>query len=230
MTLTRKLLKPAFLCLSLSVLAACEHTSVGTATPQQNVARNTVQMVRLPLEINQEADGTDSLSRVTTGAISEFLRSVNAGYGDVIMLDAPSASAGRIAAVELMIQRTGLTYGGASALGIKPAEGAVMLYVERYVVTTPNCNYWPEVTSNQQRNNDSASLGCATTNNLGLMIANPRDLIAGHYSGTSTAAAVNALYGPVTTTGTVETPGSAGNAQSAIENLVGAVTGDGGNR
>jgi len=225
MTAIKQLLKPAFLGLGLLTVAACQHTDVGTAMPHQNVMRNTVQMVRLPLEIKSEADGTDTLSSVTVASIHGFLNSVEAGYGDVIMLDAPNASPERIKEVEMLVQRTGIPYGGTSALGLKPSDGSVMLYVERYVVTTPNCNYWPEETSTQQKNNDSSFHGCATTINLGLMIADPRDLIAGHYSGTSTTSAVGALYGPVKTTGTVDTPGSAGNAENAVNNLLNAATG-----
>jgi len=193
MTAMKQLIKPALLSFALVSTSACVHTDVNVATPHQTVMRNNVHMVRLPHEIAPEGDGTDTLSAVTETSISSFLTSINAGYGDVVMLDGPSASPARIAAVETIIARTGLAYGGTSALGAKPKDGSVMLYVERYVVTTPNCNYWPEVTSTQERNNDSSFHGCASTINLGLMVANPRDLVSGHYSGTSTAAAVGAL-------------------------------------
>lgn len=193
-----KIVKPALLGLSLIAVGACEHTSVGTASPNQSVIRNSVQMVRLPLEIKSETDATDSLSSQTAGSIRSFLKSVNAGYGDVLMLDGPSASPERLAAVENLIAHTGLTYGGTSALGAKPGGGTIMLYVERYIVETPNCNYWPDEASGQTKNNDSSFHGCTSRINLGLMIANPRDLVSGHYSGTSTKSAVEAVLAPTT--------------------------------
>ena len=224
MTAIKQFLKPALLGFALVSTSACVHTDVNVATPHQTVMRNSVQMVRLPHEIAPEGDGTDTLSAMTETSIDRFLTSINAGYGDVIMLDGPSASPERIAAVEAVVTRTGLAYGGTSALGAKPKDGSVMLYVERYVVTTPNCNYWPEVTSTQEKNNDSNFHGCASTINLGLMVANPRDLVSGHYSGTSTAAAVGALGGgPApsgSSSGSGSSPGPGAQAlQSAVESL-----------
>ena len=209
-----KIVKPALLGLSLVALAACEHTSTGTAGLNQNVIRNSVQMVRLPLEIRSEADATDSLSGHTEASIQGFLKGVNAGYGDIIMLDGPSASPERLAAVENLIARTGLTYGGTSALGTKPNDGTIMLYVERYIVQSPNCNYWPDEPSGQTKNNDSSFHGCTSRINLGLMIANPRELVSGHYSGTSTKTAVEAINAPQSTTQSGTQGAGAGNGSN----------------
>jgi len=221
MYMINKFVKPALVGLGFTLLAACQHTSVSAPGPQQNVMRNKIQMVRLPLEIQREADNTDTLSSVTEGSIHSFLASVNAGYGDVIMLDGPNASPQRIAAVEALIKRTSLAYGGTSALGTKPEDGAIMLYVERYIVDTPNCNYWPDTLSGQAKNNDSSFHGCTTRINLGLMIANPRDLISGHYSGTTTSTAVGALYGPGKAAGAQ----GANEAVGAVDSLMKAVLG-----
>jgi pilus assembly protein CpaD len=196
MNATNKILKAAVISAGLFTLGACQHTDMSTA-PQQQM-RNSVQMVRLPLEINRESDGTDTLSNVTIGRINSFLASIEAGYGDVLMLDAPNASPERIKAVETMIRSKGLVYAGVSALGTAPTDGSVMLYVERYQVTPPNCNYWPEETSVNARNNDSPFHGCSNTINLGLMVADPRDLVSGRSSGNSTAAAVSAINPPST--------------------------------
>jgi len=213
-----KLVKPALLGLIVTLLAACQHTSVGVPNAQQSVIRNKLQMVRLPLEIRRESDGTDTLSAVTESSINNFLASINASYADVIMLDAPDVSAERLAAVEGLIQRTGLTYGGKNALGAKPDSGAIMLYVERYIVETPNCNYWPEETSSQEKNNDSRFHGCSSRINLGLMVANPRDLVSGHYGGPKTSAAVEALIQPATTGTPIRATGTPKNAGGASGN------------
>lgn len=223
MTKTASLIKPAFLGLCLFSVTGClQHTNVGTPSPQEHVMRNSVQMVRLPLEITSEADGTDTLSAKSETAIFNFFRSIDAGYGDVIMLDGPSASPERLAAVEATVRRSGLTFGGVSALGSKPSDGSVMLYVERYIVQTPNCNYWPEVTSTQEVNNDSSFHGCATTINLGLMIADPRDLIAGRTSGSSSAAAVSAITGNASGPSNAQSSSSAPDTQT-MENFMRAL-------
>lgn len=192
MKATNKLLKTALLGLALTGISACQHTDVGgTAAPQ--VMRNTIQMVRLPYEVTAEQDNTDSLSSVTINNINNFLTSVDAGYGDVLMLDGPGASKDRVAAIARLIKARGLVIGGTGAFGQAPKDGNVMLYVERYLVTPPTCNYWPHETSVNARNNDSVFHGCSTTINLGLMVADPRDLVSGRSSGNSTGTAVSAI-------------------------------------
>lgn len=192
MKATKKLLKTALLGLAMTSIGACQHTETGSSAAPQ-VMRNTVQMVRLPFEVTAELDGTDSLSSVTIANINGFLSSVEVGYGDILMLDGPEVSGNRVAAIASLIKARGLVYGGAGAFGPTPKDGSVILYVERYLVTPPNCNYWPHETSVNTRNNDSAFHGCASTINLGLMVADPRDLVSGRSSGNSTAAAVSAV-------------------------------------
>ncbi|NVJ97058.1 MAG: hypothetical protein HWE25_02835 [Alphaproteobacteria bacterium] len=190
------LLKTALIGMGFMSLAACQHTDTSSATRPETTLRNSVQMVRLPFEIRAEDDGTATPSGATLAQIGAFLASVNAGYGDVLMLDAGNVAPARLAALQDFIRARGLAFGGNAAMGATPTEGSVMLYLERYVVTTPNCGTWPAENGNNRRNNPSAHFGCADTTNLGLMVANPRDLIAGQGNGNSTAAAVGAIYTP----------------------------------
>lgn len=180
-------------------LAACQHTAVTAPAPSEKVMRNEVKMVRLPFRIAAEDDQTDTPSSYTLNGISLFLRSVNAGHADVIMLDSSDVAPERVDAIIDHIKTAGLLYAGTSALGVEPAEGEITLYVERHIVVPPNCGNWAVETTGNDINNASAHHGCSTIANLGLMIANPRDLIAGQYSGNSTAAAVGALYTPTAT-------------------------------
>ncbi len=180
-------------------LAACNHTAATSPAPSEKIMRNEVKMVRLPFRIAAEDDETDTPSSYTLNGISLFLRSVNAGHADVIMLDSSDVASERIDAIIDHIKTAGLLYAGTSALGVKPADGEITLYVERHIVVPPNCGTWSVETTGNDVNNASAHHGCSTIANLGLMIANPRDLIAGQNSGNSTAAAVGALYSPSTT-------------------------------
>ena len=192
------MIKPLCLGLGLLALGACAHTDVAQPAPGETPMRNEVTMVRLTHIIAPEDDKTDTPSVATQAALQAFLTSVNAGYGDIIMLDSASGP-DRVAALVKLIQKRGLVYGGEATLGSMPEDGAIMVYVERYIVTTPNCMQWPDETSNNTRNNASSYFGCADTTNLGLMVANPRDLIAGQNGGNSTAAAVGAIYKPTST-------------------------------
>lgn len=56
----------------------------------------------------------------------------------------------------------------------------VEIILERYLVTPPACPDWSRKTSVDYANKPHTNFGCATETNLGLMIANPRDLVKGH--------------------------------------------------
>ncbi|PCI58836.1 MAG: hypothetical protein COB37_12390 [Kordiimonadales bacterium] len=216
--------KAALLGVAILGLGACSQTSVPQLAEHETVMRNSVELVRLPLEIRSEANGEDALSSDTYAQIGTFLDSVKAGYGDVVIFDGPEASPERIAALEDFIRIRGIEYGGTSPLGKAPITGNVMLYLERYVVTTPDCNYWPDEADNQVRNNQSSFLGCTNTINLGLMVADPRDLIAGRSSLNSTRSAVDALR-PATKSGTPSTPSTSG-VQQGVANVNSATGGN----
>ena len=55
--------------------------------------------------------------------------------------------------------------------------------VGRYVVTPPNCPDWTKPATGDPGNNVSSNFGCATTANLGLMIADPGALVRGYAAG-----------------------------------------------
>ncbi|WP_262691849.1 CpaD family pilus assembly protein [Kordiimonas aestuarii] len=191
-----KAFKPALLGLTLMSTAACMHDSIANPVVGETVTRNTVTLVRLAYTIEAEDDGTDTLSAGTAASLQAFLQSVGAGHGDIIMLDSAS-TAGRRDAIAQTLRKRGLVYGGEAPLGETPEGGNIALYVERYLVTPPACGQWPNEPTNNTRNNASAYFGCSNTANLGLMVADPRDLIAGQHRGNSTAAAVGAIYTPV---------------------------------
>ncbi|WP_020398024.1 CpaD family pilus assembly lipoprotein [Kordiimonas gwangyangensis] len=194
-TFAAALLKPALLGIALLSTTACVHDQIANPVSGEVVNRNAVTMVRLAHMIQAEDDGTDTPSAAVAANLHAFLASVDAGYGDIVMIDS-GASPARTAAIAKMIKARGLVYGGEAPLGETPAIGDIALYVERYVVTTPNCGVWPNEPTNNTRNNASSYYGCANTANLGLMVADPRDLVAGRNGGNSTGAAVAAIYSP----------------------------------
>ncbi len=64
-----------------------------------------------------------------------------------------------------------------------PVAEAVKVIMRRYVVTLPGCPDWtgrPGITYN---NTPSSNFGCATAVNLGLMVADPGDIVAGRHPG-----------------------------------------------
>ena len=57
------------------------------------------------------------------------------------------------------------------------ASGQVLLSYVTYVVTVPECRNWYYESSHDPLNRSHPNFGCATHRNLGLIIANPADLV-----------------------------------------------------
>jgi pilus biogenesis lipoprotein CpaD len=59
----------------------------------------------------------------------------------------------------------------------------VELVLERYLVTLPGCPDWSRRSGTDFANLPHSNFGCATQTNLGLMVAEPRDLLRGRTLG-----------------------------------------------
>ena len=55
----------------------------------------------------------------------------------------------------------------------------VELVLERYLVTLPACPDWSRQSGTDFSNLPHSNFGCATQTNLGLMVAEPKDLVRG---------------------------------------------------
>ena len=64
----------------------------------------------------------------------------------------------------------------------------LLVVVERYVVTPPDCPNWTKSSSDDHDNSQTSNFGCSTVTNLGLMVANPRDLVIARQLGPASAA------------------------------------------
>jgi len=139
-------------------------------------------------------------ARLTNGPrqrLDAFLARLEAGYGDRFYVVAgrggkgePKQAAARLAerrrqAIMAFLELRKLrVLPPRIEFGIDaPVRGAVKVIVRRYVVTVPGCPDWtgrPGVTFN---NTPSSNFGCATAINLGLMVADPGDIVAGRHPG-----------------------------------------------
>jgi pilus assembly protein CpaD len=57
--------------------------------------------------------------------------------------------------------------------------GDAMLTFERYTAQAPECGDWSKNTADDWTNTPSSNFGCATQRNIGLMTADPKDLLRG---------------------------------------------------
>lgn len=145
-----------------------------------NEKRNEVRMVRLTHAVDVSDNG--QLSSAAAASLDLFLSENSVGYGDSLSLDAGDMPAGDLdrGAISNQLRSHGLLLSSQQTIaGAMPAEGTIVLVVDRYVVTTPNCNDWSMSSKPNYANAESAGFGCSSRSILGLMVANPRDLVQG---------------------------------------------------
>lgn len=154
--------------------------------------RNTVEMVRLTHDVN--VAGSGALSQESAGQLDAFMKSVNFDYGDRLIVDAGGrTAAGKAVSDHLAAQGFDVSP-LATPLGAEMTDGAVRVAVERYVVTLPPCPDWRQPASPNYNNAPSSNMGCANVSALGMMVANPRDLVEGQeFSGPDGTVSANAV-------------------------------------
>lgn len=165
------------------LLGACSQQ--GYYTNGAELERSIVTMVRLAHPVTSEQNGTADLSQDSLANLESFTTANDVGYGDVILFDqGADVPTERIDALTAWFLKQGVTVGENSGVfGAMPAVGSVMVYVERYTVTTPDCQRWSETSTSNPNNAPSQPFGCASQSNLAAMVANPRDLVTGERVG-----------------------------------------------
>lgn len=153
------------------------------------IKRNSVALHHITHDVAFSGDAT-GLTDAQAEDIDRFLARSMAGYGDTFAIDAGEdrVSASRREALVSYLRARGLVVSAEPAVyGASLTSGTVRLILNRYVVTPPPCPDWRHPTNPDFNNQPSGNFGCATQTNLGLMVANPRDLVDGKSLGTTDA-------------------------------------------
>ena len=139
-------------------------------------------------------------TRLTNGQrlrLDVFLARLEAGYGDRFYVvagrgrkGAPKQAAARLAERRRLAVMAFLELRKLRVLSLRtefgidaPVGEAVKVIVRRYVVTLPGCPDWTGRPGVTYDNAISSNFGCATATNLGLMVADPGDIVAGRHPG-----------------------------------------------
>ena len=186
---------------SAGLLTACADSN-GHWSDAETRKRSTVEMVRLshPLYF---AEGSTELSAAQKQSLQTFFRDINVGYGDSLSMDVPLDHAGHVsdidqkrhASIAEYLKKRGLMLSAEfTPYGIALAPGNARLVVSRYTVELPKCPDWRQDSSPNYANATTSNFGCAHATNLGLMVANPKDLVVGQtYDGPHAAVAAKAV-------------------------------------
>jgi pilus assembly protein CpaD len=138
--------------------------------------------------------GGSALTRGEQESLAAFLQAAEVTTDDPVYLEAAGenqVNASRISALARELSRQGYAVATLpSARDAVPAN-ALLVVVERYVVTPPECPNWTKSASDDHDNGNASNFGCSNLTNLGLMVANPRDLVIGRPLGPAEATAAS---------------------------------------
>lgn len=172
-------------------LAACDTQT--TFTPTQSPKTNQVSVVRDALPV-QFAHASAAVPAGEQQALLEFVRQQPGENPHVSIVAGPATGPSginerRYKALHALLASRGLKAdpGGDSTAGL-PAN-TFLVTVDRYVVTTPNCPDFSKASETNFDNTDHSNFGCASIHNLGVMVADPADLVRGRDAGAQDGAA-----------------------------------------
>ena len=121
---------------------------------------------------------TDTIRQVT--GVVHFFEGNDDAPPDILQIsrECEEEQLKRLAAVKAQIASVGLTtHDAVKTREDKDWDGSVRMVVGRYVVTPPSCPNWTKPSGSDWTNATPSNHGCATTINLGLMLADPGDLV-----------------------------------------------------
>ena len=174
--------------LALLISAAISGCTFPTAkwSPAESPKNNAVEWIRFDHKVNFDDIGA-RLTKSQKDRLTKFLATLRAGYGDDIVVEAPGLKNGareialadrrlqsvakHVKDMNLRIERIG---GGRKA---SKWDGSVNVMVGRYIVIAPKCPDWTKPADSDWTNKEASNLGCATNVNLGLMLADPGELV-----------------------------------------------------
>ncbi len=179
--------------LAVGLLAACQG-STQRYTSAEARHENQLPWVNLAHEV-RFAEMVDVMSSSEDERLAAFLRQVGASQTDALTIDVGSFT-GKWADIRVRnVAKTlrnqvpgGRPLFSRVGLGELP-DDTVRVTVGRYLVVSPRCPNWAKPSTRDPLNQAASNFGCATTVNLGLMVADPADLVRGRALGPADGAA-----------------------------------------
>lgn len=187
--MTQRITKPfALLAGVIAILAAasCTPTESYWSEPQAR-KQNQIEPIRLVHDVRFPSGNQLSPAEMTQ--LENFLVRNDIGYGDRVYVLTSSSASGPVSQRSKAVLDYMKVHGvwSESLPSPEAQPGLVRIVVNRYVVVPPNCPDWSKPATSDYSNTPLGNLGCANTSNLGLMVADPRDLVHGQNPGPADA-------------------------------------------
>lgn len=177
--------------LLMTLVTACA-PEMSHWSPEQNVKRNDVRWVTFQHYVRFGGSGAE-LDHAERRRLHRFLIRHDAGYGDRILIGSRGIRATgtevrqasrRETTVAAELRKLDLPTGLLPDVPAKENwDGTVEIVLGRYIVIPPDCPDWSKRADGDPANRRSSNFGCANTVNLGLMVADPGDLVRGRAGG-----------------------------------------------
>jgi pilus assembly protein CpaD len=169
----------------LLLLGASACTTPTPALWSEADARREIVVRHIELE-HDVAFAPDSaqLTAAEARRLDDFINRQHVGYGDAVAIAVPgNATRLDVRRATVVSERLAQAGIGAERSAVAASAG-VRIIVGRNVAVPPACPDWRKAANDGDPSNTPMSnLGCANMRNLGLMIADPGELIAGRPAG-----------------------------------------------
>lgn len=168
------------------IVAGCAQT-VADWTPAASTNDLDVKWVTHEYSVNF-TNSANALTKQEARSLGRFLGEIDLRPSDRLFVDVGPKSGDVVKDMRVGIINEQLRHyvPGAEALvitGEKGTDSNVRLIVGRYVVVPPNCPDLSKPSATNPGNFNDSNFGCSTQRNLGLMLANPGDLLRGRTLG-----------------------------------------------
>jgi pilus assembly protein CpaD len=182
-------LRPVLAAASLALLAGCtEPLSVTGYSPSEQPSELQVSYARLTQPLRYQA-GSDRLAPGERERLIAFAQRREMMTGDNVQIaTAPTSDA--LARRRVQAAVAALASGGVRFFNVSQTTDSALprdtaeFRLDRHLVTLPRCPNWSSEPQNWS-NRPSSNFGCSNTTNLGLMLADPADLVGGRRLGPS---------------------------------------------
>lgn len=186
--------------LALALLVGCETASAPDAPGLLATTKvNQVDFVERRFDV-AFTDTEPGLTDAERRHLAEFLVAAGRRFGDPVEIpaatpDMPELVRERLAAVSATLSEFGFRPVPKADLALSTLD-AIPVRTGYWRVTSPPCPDWTKAPGLDFANTGTSNFGCANVTNLGLMVADPGDLVrgrdAGYADGTAAARAVEA--------------------------------------
>jgi pilus assembly protein CpaD len=166
-----------------TTMAACT-SRTASWSPAQAPKTNKIDWVSHSHAVRPAGAGK-GLSTVEREKLDRFAAEISLGYGHQVVIETPRRHRNRAAAALVRYFRARRLDPKVQVVADtgRPADDTVMVTIGRYVVTPPKCPDWSKPAGSDPNNRVGSNFGCATISNLGLMLADPGDLVRGRPKG-----------------------------------------------